>query len=275
VDPNRPVLHERPNSDSGNSASSSQPDIDPDRPTFHRSSPASTPAAEASVTASDVAIDPNRPHLEYTPPVDQEKLDQPDALAGSPPDMEQIVGISDNHPADTESFAYTYSWANPSDAATMKADLEALAQQALATPPPPRPAKTTKSSAVRRKSHRAAAPILPALVDEQFHVYSLSFGGGATMVLSAQSAGNPVKYVTLIAQPDFYGKPQVLLKQVTGDNMLDVVPRMHLVDAVDTEGNGRADLLFELRGRTWRQFAIYRIAGGTATQAFATQPSAN
>jgi hypothetical protein len=81
--------------------------------------------------------------------------------------------------------------------------------------------------------------------------------------------------VTIVAQPDFYGQPKVLLKQVTSDNALDIAPRYRLVDAVDTEGNGRADLIFELRGQTYRQFAIYRIAGGTATQVFETQPTAN
>ena len=95
------------------------------------------------------------------------------------------------------------------------------------------------------------------------------------MVLSAHSTGTPVKYVTIVAEPDFYGQPKVLLKQVTADNALDVSPRFRLVDAVDTEGNGRADLIFELRGQTFRQFAIYRIAGGTATRVFETQPTAN
>jgi hypothetical protein len=81
--------------------------------------------------------------------------------------------------------------------------------------------------------------------------------------------------VTIVAQPDFYGQPKVLLKEVTTDAGLDVAPRFRLVDAVDTAGDGRADLLFELRGQTFRQFAIYRIAGGTATQEFLTQPTAN
>jgi hypothetical protein len=111
------------------------------------------------------------------------------------------------------------------------------------------------------------------LTDQEFRAYSLSFGGGATMVLTARSTGSPAKYVTIIAQPDFYGKPQVLLKQVTDTDELDIMPRMRLIDAVDTVGNGRADLLFELRGHTFRQFAIYRIADGVATRVFVTQPS--
>ena len=56
--------------------------------------------------------------------------------------------------------------------------------------------------------------------------YSLSFGGGATMVLTARSTGTPVKYVTIVAQPDFYGQPKVLLKQVTSDAQLWISHRV-------------------------------------------------
>src|SRR5208337_3759058 len=40
---------------------------------------------------------------------------------------------------------------------------------------------------------------------------------------------------------------------------LDVIPRMQLVDAVDTDADNRAELIFELAGKTDRQFAIYRV----------------
>ncbi len=275
VDPDRPTLHPRPSgSDSGSSgagsgpSSSSQPDTDTDRPTFHRRSNAS-----GEVASAQPAIDPDRPHLGYTAPVDQSKLDKPTALFGLPPDMNQMAGISDDRAGDTESLVFT--WSNPDDENKMKTALETIAQQAI-VPPATAAATTTKTaSAAHRRAHAPGAPAPPALADEDFRCYSLSFGGGATMVLTAHSTGTPMKYVTIVAQPDFYGQPKVLLKQVTSDNALDIAPRYRLVDAVDTEGNGRADLIFELRGQTYRQFAIYRIAGGTATQVFETQPTAN
>ena len=205
--------------------------------------------------------------------MDQSKLDKPTALFGLPPDMNQMAGISDDRAGDTESLVFT--WSNPDDENKMKAALETIAQQAI-VPPATAAATTTKAaSAAHRRAHAPGAPAPPALADEDFRCYSLSFGGGATMVLTAHSTGTPLKYVTIVAQPDFYGQPKVLLKQVTSDNALDIAPRYRLVDAVDTEGNGRADLIFELRGQTYRQFAIYRIAGGTATQVFETQPTAN
>jgi hypothetical protein len=140
------------------------------------------------------------------------------------------------------------------------------------------PSAAAKPAAPRSRAKRSTAKKAPALgpavlEDEQFKVFSLSFGGGATMVFSAHAASDPGKYVTIIAQPDFYGNPQILLKQVATADNLDVTPRMRLIDAVDTQGNGRGDLVFELRGQTYRQFAIYRIGGDHATQVFLTQPT--
>ncbi|MGA8530026.1 MAG: hypothetical protein WB622_09950 [Acidobacteriaceae bacterium] len=267
VDPDRPTLHERPSSNDSSSSGNTAEDADSDRPTFHRQ----TESTANTSGAAQPPVDPDRPRLDYTTPKEQEKLDAPDALSGIPAEMNQVVAVSD--PKTTDSESWTFSWPNPDDAAKMKADLEQAAEQALAPPPPP-PAKT---STARHSAHakKPVAPAAPMLTDEEFKVFSLSFGGGAAMVLSAHTTSVPAKYVTVIAQPDFYGNAQVLLKHVTADGDLDVSPRMRLIDAVDPRGDGTADLLFELRGRTFRQFALYRIAGGQATQDFITQPSAN
>lgn len=275
ADPDKPTLHSRTGSgdDSGStstgSSSSSGGDADPDRPTFHRRSNAS-----GEVPSNQPDVDPDRPRLSHTTPTSQAKLAKPDALFGLPADMNQMAGVSDNRTADTESW--TFSWSNPDDENKMKTALEAIAQQAIA-PAASKPPATAKPAAAttHRRVHQPPPPPLPALADEDFRTYSLSFGGGATMVLTAHSADTPVKYVTIVAEPDFYGQPKVLLKEVTSDSALDVAPRFRLIDAVDTAGNGRADLIFELRGQTFRQFAIYHIAGGTATEAFVTQPTAN
>ncbi|HEX3986563.1 MAG TPA: hypothetical protein VHX13_08125 [Acidobacteriaceae bacterium] len=270
IDPDRPSLHERPPSDDASASGAAAEDTDSDRPTFHRQNDTMT---NTSAGNAETPIDPNRPRLEYTAPQEQEKLDRPDALLGLPADLNQIVGVSD--PKTTDSESWTFSASNPNDAAKMKADLETVAEQALAPPPPaPAPAKSrTAHHSARTK--KPVAPPAPMLTDEEFKVYSLSFGGGATMVLSARTTSAPIQYVTIIAQPDFYGNAQILLKHVTRDGDLDVSPRMRLIDAVDPRGDGRADLLFELRGRTFRQFALYRIGGGQASQDFVTEPSAN
>jgi hypothetical protein len=45
---------------------------------------------------------------------------------------------------------------------------------------------------------------------------------------------------------------------------------MRLVDAVDVLADNRGELLFELRGTTQRQFALYRVLRGTAEKIFVT-----
>jgi hypothetical protein len=90
------------------------------------------------------------------------------------------------------------------------------------------------------------------------------------MVISAHtdSTGAPQKFVTLVGQPDLYGNVAVLIKNVTDAAHLDDMPRMRLVDAVDALADNRGDLLFEMRGSTQRQFALYRVLRGDATRIF-------
>ena len=57
---------------------------------------------------------------------------------------------------------------------------------------------------------------------------------------------------------------------MTDDDHLDMIPKMRLVDAVDTRANNRGDLIFELRRMHDREFVIYRIAGQRAEQEFTT-----
>ena len=45
---------------------------------------------------------------------------------------------------------------------------------------------------------------------------------------------------------------------------------MRLVDAVDPDDSHRASLLFELRARNSRQFALYSLATAQAQQTFIT-----
>ncbi len=90
------------------------------------------------------------------------------------------------------------------------------------------------------------------------------------MVLMAHTDGSasPEKSVTIVGQPDLYGNVAVLVKNVTDAAHLDDTPRMRLVDAVDAMADNRGELLFELRGQTQRQFALYRVLRGSATRIF-------
>lgn len=267
-----PTLHRRGGS-SSDTASNRVP-LDPGRPTFASDSP------DNQTASSRQSLYPGRPTLSYNTARPKEK--KPDAMLGFPPGMKQTIAVSDANPISAQTFGY--AWANPADAAKMQADLELVAERAIAASiPASAVASAEKSKAktlkrgVRRPAARPVAPTAPVLEHEQFRVYGLTLGGGATLVLSAQTSLKDPQYggksVTIIAQPDFYGNPQILLTHVSSIDTPDMTPRMELIGAVDTQGNGRGDLLFELRGQSYRRFAIYQVAGGQATRVFITQPA--
>jgi hypothetical protein len=258
-DPDRPTIHKK----DSDSASGSAPSDDPDRPKLHRDT---KPAASADREEAGFT-DPDRPRLKRG----KSALGGPDvlpSLMGLPPDMQQAVAVSDAKSRPEHQWNYT--WANSSDEQKMKEAMEGIAREALGlkVPPPVAP----KRASAKKRVKITPPPEPPPLVDEKFRVFELSYGSGATMVLSAHTDGpkEQQKFITLIAQPDLYGNALVLLKNVTDNAHLDVTPRMRLVDAVDALADNRGELLFELRGATQRQFVLYRVLRGTAEKIFAT-----
>ena len=297
-DPDRPTLHKAPDAGTSSGQASGQTSGQNPGPS---SGQASNP--NSSPDTSSKTSDPDRPALKhgkakqepdegYVSSVDNTDPDRPrlargkstvsgpeitPTLVGLPSGMEQAIAISDprNHP----DHPWDYTWADPADESKMKAALEDAARTALGlqTTPPHAPAvkrtTTTSKATTSRAKAKAAPPPEPApLVDEEFRVFELAYGSGATLVLTAHTDGpqEHQKFVTLIAQPDLYGSLLVLFKSVTDAPHLDDTPRMRLVDAVDALADNRGELLFELRGTTQRQFALYRVVRGTAKELFVT-----
>lgn len=290
-DPDRPTLHKKTSnqkSSDDNSAKTGSASVDPDRPTLRKKSDkpqqSGQTVEEGHVESVQTLSDPDRPKLLRGKPAEQGGKVLP-TLTGMPSDLNlhQAVAVSDarNRPE----HLWTYSWANPTDEGNMKAAMEDIAREALGlnklVPAATPPAKS-KSSAVRTTSparkKTTAEPVAPTpvpLQDEQFRVFELAYSSGATMVLTARTDGEGAKqkFITLICQPNIYGKVTVLFKNVTDASRLDETPRMRLVDAVDVMADNRGELLFELRGATQRQFALYRVLRGQATRLFSTGPS--
>ncbi len=256
---NQPQLHRMPDSSAPND--SSQPKLKRKK----------NDEDDSYVNSVDKSSDPDRPHLFRGKSLGFDGPVTP-SLFGLPPDMHQEVAVSDL--TDRPEHVWDYTWANPDDEAKMKSAMEDLARTALGLNPPPAPArpapKTKTTSSAHKPKQLALPPESAPLLDEQFRVFELAYGSGATMVLSAHSdgTGEQEKFVTLVAQPDLYGNVAVLIKNVTDAAHLDDTPRMRLVDAVDALADNRGDLLFELRGSTQRQFVLYRVLRGDATRIF-------
>jgi hypothetical protein len=103
-----------------------------------------------------------------------------------------------------------------------------------------------------------------------------SRGNDHGMGESVQIPGSAAKekFITLIAQPDLYGNVIVLYKNITDDADLDENPVMHLINPVDAMADNRGELLFELRGATQREFALYRVLDGKVQKLFTSSPEA-
>jgi len=281
VDPDRPTLHKRSSSDASGSSTDTDStpstskttaaqEVDPDRPTLRRRSDIVSSATAAGTGDRD----PDRPVLHRGAPTAGDPALQASRLTGMPPDIQQMAAVSDA--SKTVDHPFVYHWADADDAAKMKAALEEIAQKAIAAsaaPPKPAAKATPTRPAGRTGARKPAAPPLPMLTDEKFGAYELSYSGGATLILTAKSGdGDAERDVTIIAQPDLYGVPHIVFQSVADSQHLDMTPRMRFVDAVDTDGDNRAELIFELRGESDRQFAIYKVVGGKAEQVFATGP---
>jgi hypothetical protein len=206
-------------------------------------------------------------------------------LKGLPVDLKQMVAVSDAANRPVHDFARP--WEDDKERSAVLTKMQVLARAKLAEygaapgpvviTPAMKPVGSTAAAralaarAAARKKAAAAAPVV-ALMDEDLKGYLLSYGGAATYVYSAHTAGvgAALDYVTVVAQADAMGELKPAITSVTDAAHLDRTPRMRLVDAVDAEASNRASLLFELRGERSRQFGLYSVIGARADQKFLT-----
>jgi hypothetical protein len=295
-DPDRPTLH-RSGSGSDTTASSgsttagsgSTPADDPDRPTLRRHSASDSKKSDGggpSVTtvADSLNDDPSRPKLHRGKPANALGEEALPKLTGLPKDLDlhQLVAVSDATDRPVHDFARP--WDDEAEHQAILGKLETAARAQLATyeaangiastaPAAPAAPKLHKAgTASRRAAAKPAPPPPEPLQDEQLTGYTLSYGGAATYVYHAHTSGlgPALCYVTLVAQVNMQGEPEIAIKNVTDAAHLNRTPRMRLVDAVDAEASNRASLLFELRAQNTRQFALYRVIGARAEQTFLT-----
>lgn len=255
------------------------PSDDADRPTLKKRTEKEKRDAIKNDTAAvqtlgDLNDDPDRPKIMRGKPA---KLAEAPQLSGMPANLHQIVAVSDA--ASREVHDFTYRFRDPSEKTEIQTKLEKVAMSLVAPPPAtPAPIKTggvSRSTGARSKLKAApvAEPPVVKLADEKLSAFELSYNSAPVFVLEAHTNGEggaPVKYVTVVAQNDSFGEPQVAMKTVTDAIHMDTTPRMHLVGVVDAEASNRASLVMELRGQQARSFAMYRVIGAQATKFFET-----
>jgi hypothetical protein len=285
-DPNRPTMQRRtsdssPSTDTGSTtATSSTPSDDPDRPTLKRHS--AEDAKRAHDTNSVVGTgalndDPDRPNLHRGKPTSAMTDSDLPKLSGLPQNLHQMIAVSDA--ANRDPHPFTREWDDPTQHTAVLEKMQTMAHAQLAaytsTPstkaPAPAPKKTT-TTATTRPHRTTPAPAPTPLLDEELKAYTLSYGGAATYIYSAHTAGTgaDLRYVTIVAQDNGLGELKPAIQNVTDAAHLDRTPNMRFVDVVDAEASNRASLLFELRAQNARQFGLYRVIAAHSEQIFLT-----
>ena len=190
------------------------------------------------------------------------------------PAAQMIPAISDAGGSEPRPYSYSVKPAEEQQLrkkmlALASAQIRDRAQQLASGGSEPAPSRTssqkTKTSAAR------SAP--PSFEDIQFRIFDLSNSNEPVLVLTTQarfarpagartSAGPDLQYhVTLVAREDISGELHKALSNVTDSTHLDILPRLELIDAVDADGDGRAELLFRQISDKGSAFVIYRVIG--------------
>jgi hypothetical protein len=289
-DPNRPTMQRRTpdtTADSGSTTSNTPPAADdPDRPTLkrHTAEDAKKTKSSAGDTATVTAAgslndDPNRPNLHHGKPTSAMTETDLPKLTGLPANLHQMVAVSDAVNRDPHPF--TLDWDDEAQHKAILEKMQTMARAQLAaygtTPATaaPNPAsavkKTTPTTVRSRRPAAAPAPQAP-LLDEDLKAYTLSYGGAATYIYSANTGGTgaALRYVTIVAQDDGLGNIKPAIQTVTDATHFNRTPKMQFVDVVDADASNRASLLFELRSQNARQFALYRVIASHPEQIFLT-----
>jgi hypothetical protein len=253
---------------------------DPNRPTLKRGKQAPRPEVKDT---TPVVIAANKPAANASLGSSPSSTNTaPSGAKKSQATVEFIPAISDEGGPPAQSYAYNVTGSQEVD---FKQKMLAMAGDEIkvhakqmqkneigGTGKPASPA-TTAHSAARAKT--AARDSGPQFKDVKMKVFDLTNGNEPTVVMmakaepaassssaSAATSGSGIEqWITLIAREDINGDFHKIFASVTDEKHLDVEPQWQLVDAVDANGDGNGELLFQKVSDSGSAFGIYRVIG--------------
>jgi len=182
--------------------------------------------------------------------------------------VQLIPAISDA--AGPEPHSFTFEWLKDEEG-ERRAQIMALAkQELLAYLDAQAKAKIAPPTIPPARRKPSAKPPEPVFGTVQMIAYDLWTNNQPVVVFSAEAhvppgpAGAPgsaadLQYsIVLVTYPDIYNNLHKLYVGVTDPRHLDVKPRLDLIDAVDADGDGRAELLFKETSDLGSGWVIYR-----------------
>lgn len=167
---------------------------------------------------------------------------------------------------------YTYDM-KPDEEAALNKKVMAMAGQEVNARAASLGGAAPKSRASDKNARAAPGP---QFQDVQVHAFDLSNTNEPVLVLTANatvpSQPNLVFMIALVAREDIYGDLHKVSAQLTDNQHLDVLPKYEFIDAVDADGDGRAELLFRLTSDAGSAYAIYAVIGDKLWPLFEGKP---
>jgi hypothetical protein len=262
-------------SDASASGPQIKPDNDSDRPVL-RKPKAGEAEPQVKITTADMSPkpppeDPNRPVLSRKKPVGTKE----EAQTITAPKMgikgaKYLVAISD--PDTMNNRPYEYTWSG-SEKTKWTEQMSKIGMEA----------------ARKYASTSTKAQLLPTakFAESQLRAVDLDYSNAPYLIFTGQIdptvqapvatskkaalAGPPqlaTFYVTVVARLNSQGELNRLLAVATDSAHLDLNPRLELVDAVDADGDNRAELLFRKMTDTTASYVIYRMTPFQMDQVF-------
>lgn len=181
-----------------------------------------------------------------------------------------IPAISDANGPEPHTYVYD---AKPEDETALRNKILVLAADEVRARAKQLSSELIAPAGSARTSRAGARekPAQPNFENVQFRIFDLSSSNEPTLVLTAsarmpdrasESALVDLQYfVTLVARQDINGDIHKAFSNVTDQRHLDVEPKFELIDAVDVDGDGRAELLFRKEYDEGTAYVVYRVIG--------------
>jgi hypothetical protein len=213
---------------------------DADRPVLRRQEPSETSHEQTKVTAEEM-----KSQFQWVPAISD---------AGGP-----------------EPRPYSYDMKPDEEGAFLKKMLALAGPEVTARAAASQPSTEPKSKASDKNVRPA-----PQFQNVQLRVFDLSSSNEPVLILTADatvpSRGDVVFMIALVAREDIYGDLHKVSAMLTDSQHLDALARYEFIDAVDADGDGRAELLFRLTSEAGSAYAIYSVIGDKLWPLFEGKP---
>ena len=230
-----------------------------DRPRLRRGvPPPPAPKQETDAVLNTIDRDPERPTLRRHTAEERKAESQSAAPSQEfvPPQVHTLAAVSDANGPEPRSFAFR---SKAGEVDELRAAMEKLARGELdRLRKRPEESQTNGLAAKKQRFHGPTMWPSLQLQDAAFGVFDVNGNNAPIVVYSAAAMVDGVKkYVTVAAWEEIDESLRKIFAQVTDDRHLDVYPRLEVVDAVDSSGNGRGELLFRAFGDQGSRWVLY------------------